>query len=109
MPALSALVAQAQEHEPAGIEGVDGDSGYFTSEGVGRLLAAGVDVCIPDSNMACCLHRGLPVRGRTQTGLPVDTGERPLLSYDARADIWRCVEGNALALCRVRQDTGEPI
>lgn len=67
---LEALVAQAQAHEPAGIEGVDGDSGYFTSEGVGRLLAAGVDVCIPDSNMAYCLHRGLPVD--TSAAAPVE-------------------------------------
>lgn len=86
---LEGLVSKASLSEPSGVKAVDGDSGYFRTEPVARLIANGVDVCIPDSTTACALHRGLPV-------LPLlDPNSLPM-EYDTIADVYRCSEGNVL-------------
>jgi hypothetical protein len=85
------LVAAAQAREPGGVTAVDGDSGFYAGDAIGRLLAAGLDLCVPDSNTACDLHRGQPV-GTTRGG----GRGRVLFEYDAAADLYRCPEGNAL-------------
>jgi hypothetical protein len=92
---LLPLVGAAQSNEPAGVRAVDADSGYYAGDAVGQLLTAGIDVCVPDCNTACDLHRGDPIgtqrdRQRGQV----------LLLYDPVADCFRCPEGNEL---RARQ------
>ena len=68
---LKPLVERAKSAEPDGIKCVDGDSGFFSTEGVAYLIDSGIDTCIPDSQTACELHRGLEI------GVPVVTGFIP--------------------------------
>jgi transposase-like protein DUF772 len=42
---LEPLIAAAKEHEPDGVKAVDGDSGYYAGDAIGRQIEAGVDVC----------------------------------------------------------------
>jgi transposase len=88
---LEPLVAAAQVHEPEGVKAVDGDSGYYQGGPLGRLLRAGIDTCVPDSNTAGDLHRGQPV-GTVQA----QTRGRVPFEYDPAADVYRCPEGNEL-------------
>lgn len=99
---LEPLVAAAREREPQGVRAVDGDSGFYSGDVVGRLIASGLDLCIPDSNTAGDLHRGDPagtVRAKTQGKIP--------FVYDPEADVYRCPEGNTLAVAQQRQKNGQ--
>jgi transposase len=99
---LEPLVAAAARHEPQGVRAAEGDAGYYAGEAVGRLLAAGVDVCVPDSNTASDLHRGLPIgttRARSRGSVP--------FTYDAAADLYRCPEGNRLVRTQRRRENGQ--
>jgi transposase len=101
---LEALVAAAQTHEPTGVKAADGDSGYYGGDAVSRLLAAGIDLCVPDSNTACDLHRGQPIgatreRARGQVRF----------EYDPKADCFRCPEGNELRRRQQRRAHGQTV
>jgi hypothetical protein len=101
---LEALVAAAQTHEPAGVKTADGDSGYYAGDAVGRLLAAGIDLCVPDSNTACDLHRGQPIgttRERARGQVPFE--------YDPAADCFRCPEGNQRRRRQQRRAHGQTV
>jgi len=99
---LEAVVAAAAPHEPAGVQAVTADSGFYGGGPVGRLLGAGIDTCVPDSNTAGDLHRGQPVgtvraAGRGQVAF----------AYDPTADLYRCSEGNRLERHQVREQAGQ--
>ena len=99
---LEPLVEAARSQEPDGITAVEADSGYYSGESVGRLLEAGLDTCIPDSNTAGDLHSGQRVgttRDRTRGNVP--------LTYDQAADVFRCPEGNTLVRVSHRRDYGQ--
>jgi transposase len=101
---LEALVAAAQAHEPTGVKAADGDSGYYGGDAVGRLLAAGIDLCVPDSHTACDLHRGQPIgttRERARGQVPFE--------YDPEADCYRCPEGNELRRRQQRRAHGQTV
>jgi hypothetical protein len=99
---LEALVEAAMEQEPDGITAVDADSGYYSGESVGQLLEAGLDTCIPDSNVARDLHTGRKA-GTTRDSV---RGNVPM-TYDSEADCYRCPEGNALVQIGHRRDGGQ--
>jgi hypothetical protein len=99
---LEPLVAAAQEREPAGVQAVDADSGYYTGEAVAALLQQGIDTCIPDCNTAGDLHRGEALgssRGRARG--------RVEFTYDPVRDLYRCPEGNTLARTERRRERGQ--
>jgi transposase len=101
---LEGLVAAAQSHEPTGVVAVDADSGYFSGDAVGRLIEAGIDTCIPDSNTAGDLHRGWPigtVRGKSAGGVA--------FTYEAQADVYRCPQGNVLSPRQQRREAGQDV
>ncbi|MBI3946771.1 MAG: hypothetical protein HY321_12685, partial [Armatimonadetes bacterium] len=58
---LLPLLKAAKEHEPEGVKAITGDSGFFHAGTIGALVREGLDLCIPDSNTAGDLHRGLPI------------------------------------------------
>ena len=101
---LAALVALAARHEPLGVGAVTGDCGYYAGDAVGQLLEQKVDLCIPDSNTACDLHRGLPV-GTTRSK---STGSVEF-RYEAATDSYHCPEGNVLVQIQVRQQAGQRV
>jgi hypothetical protein len=101
---LEPLLAAAREHEPGGITAVDADSGYYSGDVVGRLLAAGLDTCIPDPHTAADLHRGRPI-GTTRDAA---RGTVPF-TYEASTDVYRCPEGNILRLRQQRPHRGQEI
>jgi hypothetical protein len=99
---LEPLVTAAQANEPAGVRAVDGDSGLYQGDALGRLLAAGIDTCVPDSNTACDLHRGLPIgttRAKSQGAVP--------FTYVVESDRYVCPEGNELRRRQQRQRHGQ--
>jgi transposase len=99
---LEPLVAAAQAHEPDGVKAADGDCGYYSGDALARLIRAGIDTCVPDTNTACDLHRGQPIgttRARTQ-------GEVPL-TYVTASDRYVCPEGNELRPRQQRQKRGQ--
>lgn len=101
---LEPLVEQAKAHEPGGVKCADADSGYFSGGGVGRLIRAGVDTCIPDCNTAGDLHRGQPagtIRAQGRGSI--------LFEYDATADWYRCPEGNELRREQTREEAGQKV
>jgi transposase len=100
---LGALVEAARANEPEGVERVDADSGYWGGD-MARVLASGIDTCIPDSNTACDLHRGLPIgttRART-------TGSVEFV-YDHETGSYRCPEGNWLRPGQERQHRAQRV
>jgi hypothetical protein len=99
---LEAILAAAAAREPAGIRRVDADSGFYRGEAIGKLLQAGVDVAIPDSNTACDLHRGQPI-GTTRKR----TGEWAFLTWDAVTGVFRCAHNNELRPTQVREEHGQ--
>lgn len=99
---LEPLVEAARNHEPDGLQKVDADSGYFHGATVVSLIQAGIDVCIPDSNTACDLHRDQPV-GTTLLSI---TGT-VAFDYDAEQDVYRCPEGNSLRFSQSRTGRGQ--
>ena len=70
---------------------MDGDSGFFSAQTVSELMEAGVDVCIPDSNAACELHRGLSIGALARRC-------QVIFEYDEHNDLYKCPEGNELRL-----------
>jgi hypothetical protein len=99
---LEAVVGAAAPYEPAGVQAVTADSGFYGGGPVGRLLEAGIDLCVPDSNTAGDLHRGQPVgtvraAGRGQV----------VFAYDPVTDQYRCPEGNRLERHQVREQAGQ--
>ena len=102
---LEPLVEAAQAQEPEGIKSVDADSGYYSGDSLGRLIARGIDTCIPDSNVVCDLHRGEPLgatlRRRGYGSVP--------LEYDAEADLYRCPQGKRLLPSQRRITRGQDV
>jgi hypothetical protein len=99
---LGSLVQAAREHEPDGVKAVDGDSGYYSGEGVAALIREGIDTCIPDSATAGDLHRGQPI-GTTAA----KSRGKVAFTYDPEADVYHCPEGNTLARTQHRRDRGQ--
>ncbi len=101
---LEPLVAAAQTHEPAGVQAVDGDSGFYSGGAIGRLEAAGIDTCVPDSNTAGDLHRGQPA------GTVRDAGRGQIrFTYDPEQDLFRCPEGNELIYSQTSEEGGQRV
>jgi len=101
---LAPLLAAAELQEPAGIQAVDADSGYYTGDAVAALAQAGIDTCIPDSQTAGDLHRSQEIGTcRARRG-----GQVPF-TYDAAADLYRCPEGNLLRFERQRHRKGQEV
>jgi transposase len=99
---LVPLVEAAEKHEPQGVTAVSGDAGFYAGEAVVALLARGVEVCVPDANTACDLHRGQPIgstRQRSQGSVP--------FTYDPAAHVYRCPEGNVLRPTQQRREAGQ--
>ena len=101
-PRLEPIVEEARAHEPDGVNSIDGDSGYFSGASVAKLIGEGTDVCIPDSNTACDLHRDQPI-GTTLSRM---TGTIPF-EYDTQQDVYRCPAGNILRFAQSRRDRGQ--
>ena len=101
---LQPLVDAAKTQEPNGIKSADADSGYYSGDTVAALLSAGIDTCIPDTNTACDLHRGLPIGTTRSRGRGSIT-----LEYDAEANCYRCPEDNTLLPQAHRQDYGQMV
>jgi transposase len=99
---LTSLVEAAAAQEPHGVDAVDADSGYYSGASVVKLIQAGIDVCIPDTNTACDLHRDQPI-GTTLTRI---TGE-VCFDYQAQSDLYTCPEGNRLAFQQSRTERGQ--
>jgi transposase len=99
---LQPLVTAAAQHTPGGVMAVDADSGYYAGDALGKLLAAGIDTCVPDPHTAADLHRGEPA-GTTRARL---YGSVPF-TYDATADQYQCPEGNTLVQSGKRQVKGQ--
>jgi hypothetical protein len=96
---LEGLVEAAKAQEPEGVKAVDGDSGYYQGAAVGRLLEQGIDVCVPDSQLAADLHRGLPLgthRQQHRSSVP--------LVYEEAEDQYRCPQGKVLPFRSERQE-----
>jgi len=101
---LEPLVDAAQPHEPAGVQAVDGDSGFYSGGAIGRLQAAGIDTCVPDSNTAGDLHRGQPAG----TGREAGRGQIRF-TYDPERDLFCCPEGNELVYSQTREQGGQQV
>jgi transposase len=101
---LEPVVAAAQAHEPGGVTAVAGDCGYYAGDAVGRLLVAGLDLCVPDPQTAADLHRGLPI-GTTQART---RGTVPFVDAPAE-DVYRCPEDNILVPTQQRQHYGQRV
>lgn len=99
---LETLVEAARVHEPEGVNAVDADSGYFSGAAVAKLIEEGIDLCVPDSNTACDLHRDQPIG----TTVSHATGTVSF-DYDAELDVYRCPEGNLLRFSQSRTVNGQ--
>jgi transposase len=96
---LEPIVEAARAQEPDGVHALDGDSGYFSGAPIVKLISEGVDVCIPDPNTACDLHRDQPV-GTTLSRI---TGTVPF-EYNEEHDVYTCPEGNVLGFTQSRTE-----
>jgi len=101
---LEPLVAAAQAHEPDGVKAVDGDSGFYAGDALGRLISAGIDTCVPDSDTAGDLHRGRPI-GTTRA----QHQGQVLFHYEAETDRYHCPEGNVLRPTQRRPHGGQAV
>jgi transposase len=99
---LIPIVDAARTQEPDGVNAVDSDCGYFSGAGVVKLIEEGIDVCLPDANTACDLHRDQPV-GTTLSRI---TGTVSF-DYDTEQDLYTCPEGNILRLQQTRTERGQ--
>jgi transposase len=99
---LLPLVEAARKQEPEAITRVDADSGYYHSGTISTLIEEGVDVCIPDSNTACDLHRDQPIG----TTLLRSTGSVHF-DYDVQRDLYTCPQDNELRFYQSRRDNGK--
>ena len=100
---LEPILEAAGKREPEGITRVDADSGFYQGEAVGKLIRAGVDVCIPDANTASDLHRGRAI-GTTREK---HRGDWSLLTWDAAQGIFRCRNENELRPVQERTQHGQ--
>lgn len=101
---LETIVDAAKALEPDGVKAVDGDSGYYRGDAIANLIAAGIDVCVPDSNTACDIRREEPIgssRGRR--------GGKVALTYDAQADQFVCPENKRLVFSQNRTERDQPV
>lgn len=98
---LLPLVESAARHEPEGVKAVDADSGYFSGDAVAGLLKRGLDLCIPDSNTACDLHRGQPIGTERKRSI----GEGSFV-YEPSADRYVCRAGQRLLFVQERKHCG---
>jgi transposase len=99
---LATLVDAAAANEPDGVLAVDADSGYYSGDSVATLIDAGIDTSIPDTNVACDVHRNQPVgtlRASQAGGVP--------FTYDDDRDAYTCPQGNTLALVQQRRKCGQ--
>jgi transposase len=101
---LGPILEAAAKNEPEGVKAVTADCGCFDGDEVGRQIRAGVDVCIPDSNTACDLHRHQPIG--TQRAKLRGSVE---FVYDAEADRLRCPEGNELVPTQSREHGSQQV
>jgi hypothetical protein len=101
---LEAVVAAAQVHEPNGVQAVDADSGFYRGGAIGRLQAAGIDTCVPDSNTAGDLHRGQPAG----TGREAGRGQ-VRFTYEPERDLFCCPEGNELVYSQTSEQGGQRV
>jgi transposase len=101
---LGPILEVAAQNEPEGVKAVTADSGCFDGDEVGRQIRAGVDMCIPDSNTACDLHRHQPIG--TQRAKLRGSVE---LVYDAEANLLRCPEGNELVPTQSREHGSQQV
>jgi transposase len=99
---LIPIVAAARTQEPDGLNAVDADSGYFRGAAVVKLLEEGIDLCIPDSNTACDMHRDQPV-GTTLSRI---TGTVSF-DYNGEQDVYTCPENNVLRFAQSRTERGQ--
>jgi transposase len=99
---LIPIVDAARIQEPDGVNAVDSDCGYFSGAGVVTLIEEGIDVCIPNTNTACDLHRGQPI-GTTLSRI---TGKVPF-QYESEQDAYTCPENNVLRLQQTRTERGQ--
>jgi transposase len=99
---LGPLVDAARPNEPEGVKAVTADSGYYAGDEIDRLVNDGIDVCVPDSNTACDLHRGQPVgTNRAKSRGHVE------FTYDPATDCYRCPEGRRLLYSQEREKCGQ--
>ena len=101
---LEPLVAAAPAHEPDGVKAVDGDSGFSGGDALGRLISAGIDPCVPDSDTAGDLHRGRPI-GTTRA----QHHGQVLFHYEAATDRYHCPEGKVLRPTQRRPHGGQEV
>ena len=96
------IVEAARAQEPEGLSAVDADSGYFAGAAVAALIEEGLDLCVPDSNTACDLHRDQPIGttlARTSGSVAFD--------YNEEKDIYTCPEKNVLRFRRAQSERGQ--
>jgi len=89
---------------PGGVWGAPVGPGQAPGDALARLIRAGIDPCVPDTNTASDWHRGPPIgttRARTQ-------GEVPLTDVTA-SDRYVCPEGNELRPRQQRQKRGQGV
>ena len=101
---LEPLVEAAEKTEPAGIVAIDADAGYYTGDTVASLIKRNIDVCIPNSNTACDLHRAQPI-GTTRRKI---TGTVSF-TYDETTNSYHCPQGNELVFSQRRQDGAQQV
>ncbi len=101
---LEELVDAARAQEPEGVKAVTADSGYYSGDMIARLAASGIDTCVPDSNTAADIRRGLRI-GAT-AGELIGT---VLFKYDAEHNCYHCPEGNVLRHMQERQVQGQMV
>jgi hypothetical protein len=99
---LEPLVAAAPAHEPAGVKAAAADSGNYQGDALGRLITAGIDTCVPDSNPAGDRHRGRPI-GTTRER----AGGKVIFTDDPERDGYCCPEGNHWRRWQERQHGGQ--
>jgi hypothetical protein len=101
---LEGLVRAAGLHEPGGVTAVDADSGYFAGDPLARLIASGLDTCVPDSNTAADLHRGRPI------GTTRETCRGSVeLTYCPQTNSYACPQGNELRAGQQRLQHGQTV
>ena len=101
---LESLVDAARKGEPEGVSAVTADSGYYSGDMIARLAALGIDTCVPDSNTAADIRRGLPV-GTTAGELK----RTVLFTFDVKQNCYRCPEANVLRHTHDRQVQGQMV
>lgn len=96
------IVEAARIQEPDGVIAVDADCGYFKGSAVAALIHQGIDLCVPDSNTACDLHRGQPL-GTTLA----HTSGTVSFDFSEEHDTYTCPEGNILRFAQAYSERGQ--